>query len=60
MPGPIMNLVHVENVENVIANVEKLGGKTMMPRNEIKTAGIVTVIQDTEVNIKGQWKPQSG
>jgi predicted enzyme related to lactoylglutathione lyase len=60
MPGPIMNFVKVENVEGVLANVEKLGGKIMMPKNEIKTVGIVAVISDTEGNIIGLWKPEPG
>jgi predicted enzyme related to lactoylglutathione lyase len=60
MPGPIMNFVKVENVDGVLANVEKLGGKIMMPRNEIKTVGTVAVISDTEGNIIGLWKPEQG
>jgi hypothetical protein len=57
MPGPIMNFVHVEDFEQVLANVEKLGGKIIMPGNEIKTVGLVGVISDTEGNIIGLWKP---
>jgi predicted enzyme related to lactoylglutathione lyase len=57
MPGPIMNFVHVEDFEQVLANVEKLGGKIIMPGNEIETVGLVAVISDTEGNIIGLWKP---
>ena len=60
MPGPIMNFVLVEDIEKVLAKVEKLGGKIMMPRNEIKSVGLVAVIQDTEGNIIGLWTPESG
>ncbi|MDD1706676.1 MAG: VOC family protein [Methanoregulaceae archaeon] len=59
MPGPIMNFVIVEDFEQILAKVEKLGGKIMMPRNEIKTVGFIAVIQDTEGNIIGLWKPES-
>ncbi len=59
MPGPIMNFVIVEDFEQVLAKVEKLGGTIMMPGNEIKTVGLVAVIQDTEGNIIGLWKPAS-
>jgi predicted enzyme related to lactoylglutathione lyase len=58
-PGPIMNFVEVEEIEKVLARVEKLGGKVMMPLDTIKGVGLVTVIQDTEGNIIGLWKPET-
>jgi predicted enzyme related to lactoylglutathione lyase len=58
-PGPIMNFVEVEDIEKVLARVEKLGGKVMMPLDTIKGVGLVTVIQDTEGNIIGLWKPET-
>jgi len=57
-PGPIMNFVLVDNPDKVLARVEKLGGSIMMPKNEIKNVGTVAVIQDTEGNILGLWKPE--
>ena len=58
MPGtPIINYVVVEDVDKTAAKVEKLGGKIIMPRMEIKSVGIVVVIQDTEGNVIGLWKP---
>ena len=60
MPDPIMNFVIVEDIEKILAKVEKLGGKIMMPRNEIKSVGLVAVIQDTEGNVIGLWTPGSG
>jgi predicted enzyme related to lactoylglutathione lyase len=56
-PAPIMNFAVVENFDRVLAKVEKLGGKVVMPKNEIKNVGTVAVIQDTEGNILGLWKP---
>ena len=56
-PAPIMNFALVEDIDKVLAKVEKLGGKVIMPKNEIKNVGPVTVIQDTEGNILGLWKP---
>ena len=56
-PGPIMNFAVVEDFDRVLAKVEKLGGKVVMPKNEIKNVGTVAVIQDTEGNILGLWKP---
>ncbi len=57
MPGPIMNFVKVGDIDRILANVERLGGKVLMPRNEIRSVGLVAVIQDTEGNIIGLWKP---
>jgi hypothetical protein len=56
-PGPIMNFVLVEDLDKVLARVEKLGGRIIMPKNEIKNVGTVAVIQDSESNILGFWKP---
>ena len=56
-PAPIMNFALVEDIDKVLAKVEKLGGKVIMPKNEIKNVGTVAVIQDTEGNILGVWKP---
>jgi hypothetical protein len=58
MPGPIMNFVSVEDIDQVLSKVEKLGGRIMMPKNEIKTVGLVAVIQDTEGNVIGLWTPE--
>jgi hypothetical protein len=60
IPGPIMIFVQVEDVDRVLAKVEKLGGKIAMPRTAIKYVGLVAVIQDTEGNIIGLLKPEQG
>jgi predicted enzyme related to lactoylglutathione lyase len=56
-PGPIMNFVIVREFDRVLAQVTGLGGKVVMPKNEINNVGTVAVIQDTEGNILGLWKP---
>ena len=53
-----MNFVSVEDIDRVLSNVEKLGGRIMLPKNEIKTVGLVAVIQDTEGNVIGLWTPE--
>ena len=58
MPGPIMNFVSVEDIDRVLSNVEKLGGRILLPKNEINTVGLVAVIQDTEGNVIGLWTPE--
>jgi len=59
-PGPIMNFVRVEDIVKILDRVERRGGKIMMPKTEIKSVGLVAVIQDTEGNSIGLWKPGSG
>jgi predicted enzyme related to lactoylglutathione lyase len=41
----------------VQAQVEKLGGRITMPKQEIAGVGLVVMIQDTEGNVIGLWKP---
>jgi len=59
MPGiPIIPYVMVENFDRVAAKVEKLGGKTIMPKMMVEGVGLVAVIQDTEGNTIGFWEPR--
>ena len=58
MPGtPIIDYVMVEDIDKILAKVEKLGGKIVMPKMEIKSVGLTAIIQDTEGNAIGLWKP---
>ena len=59
-PSPIMNFVKVEDIDKLLARVEKLGGKIMMPKTDIPSVGLTAVIQDTEENIIGLWTPGPG
>ena len=58
MPGQILVFVIVEDIDTVLARVEKLGGKIDMPGTEIRDVGVVGVIQDTEGNKLGLWTPE--
>jgi len=51
------NFALVEDIDAVLANVEKLGGRIVMPRTDIQGVGPVAVIRDTEGNGFGIWKP---
>jgi uncharacterized protein len=53
----IKNYVMVEDIDKVLAKVAKLGGKIVMPKEEIKGVGQVAIIIDTEGNGIGLWKP---
>jgi hypothetical protein len=57
MGETIKNYVMVEDIDKVLAKVEKLGGKIVMQKEMIKGVGLVAIIRDTEGNGIGIWKP---
>jgi uncharacterized protein len=57
MNETIKSYVVVEDIDKVLAKVEKAGGKIIMPREDIPGVGKVAIIQDTEGNDIGIWKP---
>ncbi len=57
MNEPIINYVMVDDIDKIIAMVEKLGGKIAVPKKEIKSVGQIVIIQDTEGNAIGLFKP---
>jgi predicted enzyme related to lactoylglutathione lyase len=57
MTETIKNYVAVEDIDKVLAKVEKLGGKIVLPKEMIPGVGLVAMIQDTEGNGIGIWKP---
>jgi uncharacterized protein len=59
MAEPILDFVIVDDIDTVQANVEKLGGRIVRPKEEIKGVGLVVMIQDTEGNAIGLWKPET-
>ena len=48
--------MQVDDIDKVLASVEKLGGKIVMPKEIIRGVGLVAIIQDTEGNGFGIWK----
>ena len=55
---PILNFVLVDDIDAVLAKVEKLGGKILIPKTEIKGVGLNAMIQDSEGNIIGLLVPE--
>lgn len=51
------NFVLVKDIDAVLSKVEKLGGKIVMPKTEIKGVGPAAVILDSEGNTLGLWTP---
>jgi len=54
---PILTFVEVEDIDKVLSKVEKVGGKITMQKEEIRGVGLAAVIQDSEGNGIGLWKP---
>ena len=58
MTESIINFVEVVDIDKLLSKVEKPGGRITMPKEEIKGVGMTSVIQDTEGNVIGLWKPE--
>lgn len=56
MDEKVIDYVLVEDIDKVLAKVEKLGGKIAIPKREIPSVGKIAVIQDTEENALGLWE----
>ena len=54
----IRNYVMVDDIDAVLANVEKSGGKIIVAKNIMKGVGLLAVIRDTEGNEFGVWTPK--
>jgi hypothetical protein len=52
----IRNYVQVDDIDTVLTNVEKLGGKILIPKFMMKGVGLPSVIRDTEGNDIGIWE----
>jgi hypothetical protein len=59
MTEPIINFVTVDDIDTILTNVEKLGGRIVRPKEAITTVGMVAIIQDTEGNAIGLWEPET-
>lgn len=57
MNEPILNFVFVDDIDAVLAKVEKLGGKITLRKTEIKGVGLNAMILDSEGNTIGLLQP---
>jgi hypothetical protein len=61
MPGsPIVVYAMVDDLDAVLARLERLGGKIWVPEMKVEGVGLVAIIQDTEGNGIGIWQPMMG
>ena len=58
MNETIRSYVMVDDIDEKIAMVEKLGGKIVLPKTELESVGQFAVIEDTEGNSIGLYKPK--
>jgi predicted enzyme related to lactoylglutathione lyase len=58
--GPVIT-VDVDDINETLAKVEELGGKTVRPRQEVGQMGYTAYFTDSEGNLMGLWQttPQS-
>lgn len=49
----------VDDIEATLENAEKLGGKTVIPKQEVPEMGWFAWFADPEGNVVGLWKPMS-
>jgi predicted enzyme related to lactoylglutathione lyase len=54
---PVLDFIEVEDVDAVLAKVEKLGGKITLPKTDIPGVGLTAMVLDSEGNLIGIWKP---
>lgn len=49
----------VDNIEKTLEQINKLGGKTLVPPQEVPNMGHFAWFQDPEGNCLGLWKPMT-
>ncbi len=52
----VVNYINVESVKECGVDIEKAGGKILVPKTPIKGWGYYAVFKDTESNVMGIWE----
>lgn len=52
---PLVNSIKVDDLETSMANVEKAGGKIVVPKMAVPTVGYLAYFTDPDGNIHGLW-----
>lgn len=53
--GPVI-VVDVGNIDDTLANIEKLGGSTLVGRTPVGEMGFAAYFKDPEGNVMGLWE----
>jgi uncharacterized protein len=59
--GPVAGILtyaRVDQIDPILAKVEKLGGKVINPKMTLQTVGSMATILDTEGNVIALWEPE--
>jgi len=52
----IVVMIKVLNIEDSLARIEKLGGKTVVGKRSVSNIGFTAYFEDTERNLVGLWQ----
>jgi len=55
---PVVNTINVTNIDEAIRNIEKNGGKVVVPKMDVAMAGTLAYFLDTEGNMHGILQPK--
>jgi predicted enzyme related to lactoylglutathione lyase len=54
----ILSYVRVDDIDQTLAKVEKMGGKIVNPKTTMQKVGSMAIILDPEGNLIALWEPQ--
>ena len=55
-----VNTIDVPDLDEYTARIESLGGRVVVPKQEVQGVGLLAYCQDTEGNLFGILQPSSG
>lgn len=55
---PVVNTINVTDIDEAIRNIEKNGGKVVVPKTDVAMAGTLAYFLDTEGNMHGILQPK--
>ena len=60
-PGPRswVHYVHVDSLDNAVAQVQRLGGQVLRPKTAVPKTAWYAVVSDPEGNIFAVWQPDA-
>ncbi|SDU66636.1 VOC family protein [Jiangella alkaliphila] len=58
-PHPVVT-IGVDDVDEALAAVERLGGAVVLPKTEVMGMGFAAYFRDTEGNVLGLWQNAAG
>ena len=56
----IINYIDVPSIDNYVAEIQKMGGKIILPKTAVPEMGYFAIYLDTEKNTFGIWEDNKG